>query len=154
VQPVALEELVAVAAGEVLVDRPAAAGPLVVVVDHQPTAGDQVRLDPLQAGHRRLVPVAVEVGERDRLVQVDRVLEQAADQLDVVLVDRYSKAGERLGDLAVEVVAVAVVGLAADARRRAAMSMGPPFPPQEPARAESGEAHIRGLDGWAMPETA
>ena len=62
-----------------------AARPLVVVVEHDPPAGHQQRRDPRQAGHRRLVPVAVEVGERDRLVELDRVLEQALDQLDVVL---------------------------------------------------------------------
>src|SRR5215208_259532 len=65
----------AVAAGEVLVDRLPATGPLVVVVEHDPPTGGEHRRDAGQAGHRGLVPVPVEVGERDRLVELDRVLE-------------------------------------------------------------------------------
>src|SRR5215207_103365 len=106
-----------VAVREVLVDGGTAAGPLVVVVEHDRSAGHEQRRDPLQAGHRRLVPVAVEVREGDRLVEHDRVLEQPADQLDVVLLERDAEPSERLADLAVEVVAVSVVRVAADAAR-------------------------------------
>ena len=47
----------------------------------------------------------VEVGQGDRLVEVDRVLEQPADELHVVLGDRHAEAADRLGNLVVEVVA-------------------------------------------------
>ena len=113
----AVLEREAVVRGEVLVDGAPAARPLVVVVEHDPPARHEPRRDPLQARHRRLVPVAVEVGERDGAVEHDRVLEEALDQLDVALRHRDAEPGERRGDLALEVVAVAVVGLAAHAAR-------------------------------------
>src|SRR5215207_5335483 len=120
----------ALAAGEVLVDRLPATGPLVVVVEHDPPTGGEQRRDAGQAGHRGLVPVPVEVGERDRLVELDRVLEQPAHELDVVLADRDAMADERVLHLVVEIVAVPVVRLAAGAlglagrdRRVAAMDV-------------------------------
>src|ERR671914_1526830 len=95
VQPGAVLAPEAVAALEVLVDRGAAAGPGVVVVEHDPSAGDEQRRDPRQAGHGRLVPVSVEVRDGDRLVEVDRVLEQALDELDLVLLGGNAEAGAR-----------------------------------------------------------
>src|SRR5215218_995095 len=102
----------ALAVAEVIVDRPAASGPGVVVVEHDPSPADQERRDALQARHRGLVPVAVEMGEGDRLVEPDRVLEQPAHQLDVVLADGHAVACEGILHLLVEVVPVPVVGLA------------------------------------------
>ena len=87
----------------------------VVVVDHEATTDRQQRSDPGQAGHRRRVPVTVEVSERHRLIERDRVFEQALDQLDVVVRGRQAVSRERFGDLGQELVSVAVVGLTADA---------------------------------------
>ena len=54
---------------EVLVHCFATPGPVVVVVDDQHASAGQMGLDALQAGPHRLVPVGVDVGQRDRLVQ-------------------------------------------------------------------------------------
>jgi hypothetical protein len=54
------------------------------------------------------------VRQRDGLVQVDRVLEQALDELDVVVGRWQPVTCERVGDLGQQVVPVAVVGLATD----------------------------------------
>ena len=90
------------------------ARPSVVVVDDDPATRREPGHDPRQAGHRGGVPVPVEVREGDRPVEVERVFEQAPDELDVVLGDRQAVPRERLGDLAQQVFPVAVVGLAAD----------------------------------------
>src|SRR5215217_5735192 len=105
----------AVTPGEVLVDRPSASRPQVVVVEHDAAAGYKERRDAGQAGHRRLVPVAVEVREGDRLLEPDRVLEEALHQLDVVVGDGRAVTGEGVGHLLVEIVPVPVVGVAAGA---------------------------------------
>ena len=57
------------------------------------------------------------MSQRDGLVEGHGVGEQAADQLDVVGLDRYAEPCERLGHLVVEVIAVAVVRVPADATR-------------------------------------
>jgi hypothetical protein len=73
------------------------------------------------------------VRERDRLVDGDRVLEQTRDERDGVLVRRHAQARERCGHLAEQVVAVAVVGVAAEA-------LGPP----------AGDRRVAGVDVRAV----
>src|SRR5215208_5010454 len=105
----------AVTPAEVLVDRPSTPRPRVVVVEHDAAAGYQERRDARQADHRRLVPVAVEVREGDRLLEPDRVLEEALHQLDVVVGDGRAVTGEGVGHLLVEIVPVPVVLVATGA---------------------------------------
>src|SRR4249920_1637789 len=63
VQLAAAFEAEAAASGEVLVDGGPAARPSVVVVDHEASADGQQGRDPREAGHRRLVPVTIEVSQ-------------------------------------------------------------------------------------------
>src|SRR5215213_5006830 len=113
VQPGAVLEPEAIAPREVLVDRLAASRPGVVVVQDDAAAGHQERCDAGEAGHRRLVPVAIEVRQCDGLVELDRVLEEALDELDVVVDDGHVVPRECVDHLVVKVVSVAVVRVAA-----------------------------------------
>src|SRR5215218_3831926 len=105
----------AVGPGEVLVDCPPTTRPGVVVIEHDPATAHEEWRDSGEASHRRVVPVAIKVSQGDRLVEPERVLEQAANELDVVLVDGQTVTCEGLSHLLIEVVAVTVVGLAARA---------------------------------------
>jgi hypothetical protein len=94
-------ELEAWPAREERVGRVAAAA---VVVEDDEAAGGEVRGDPLQAGRDRVVPIAVDVGERDRAPRVQHVLEQPLVEEDAVA-DGHPERREPARDVLAEVVA-------------------------------------------------
>ena len=113
----AVLEREAVVRREVLVDGAPAARPLVVVVEHDPPAGHQPRRDPLRHvivdSYQSPSRWANATGPSSTIVSSNRPLTSSTLRSPTGTPSRANDAV----DLAVEVVAVAVVGLAADAAR-------------------------------------
>ena len=65
------------------------------------------RVEALETEHHRLVPVAVDMDQGDRLRELERVLEQAAMQAASRAVDGQAVPREGRDDLLVEIVAIA-----------------------------------------------
>jgi hypothetical protein len=61
------------------------------------------------------MPIAIYVRQRDGLAEVQHVLEEALDEVDVVLAERESMAVEVPDDLLVQVLAIPVVPATRDA---------------------------------------
>ena len=83
---------------KILVHGFAAAGPVIVVVDHEYPVLGQMWLDPLQARHDRFEPVAIDVRQRHRAVDAEGLLEETFDQMDIVRLRQARRDGEKLSD--------------------------------------------------------